>query len=176
MPRIHEELKQSKPFSDAGREFAVTVLRTSDVLRHALERALEPWAISPEQYNVLRILKGAGKEGHPTLAIAERMISRSPNVTRLIDKLIAKGLVRRGEHASDRRVALVVITRDGTRVLGEMDTAVDAVMERVGGISIARLRAAATVMDHVRERIEVQTARESLRTRGVTGRAERANS
>ncbi|MBI3857798.1 MAG: MarR family transcriptional regulator, partial [Planctomycetes bacterium] len=89
---IYGELGQVRPFDRAERELAVVILRTGDVLHHSVSRALAPWGLSNEQYNALRILRGAGEEGRPTLDISTRLISRSPNITRLLDKIIAKGL------------------------------------------------------------------------------------
>ncbi len=85
MAKIYAEIKQSKPLRVPGQEAHITILRTADVLRHAVERAMSPFAISSEQYNVLRILRGAGGAGLATLEIADRMLSRSPNITRLVD-------------------------------------------------------------------------------------------
>ena len=96
---------------------AVTLMRTSDVLHHAVEHALRPWGVSPEQYNVLRILQSAGAEGLPTLEIADRMIARAPNVTRLIDKMIEKGLARRERCGLDRRVVRIWPTGESSKVL-----------------------------------------------------------
>src|SRR5690349_17277825 len=101
MARIYDEIKQSKPFRVRGQEAHVSILRTADVLGHAVERAISPFGLSLEQYNVLRILRGAGDSGLPTLEIAARMISRSPNITRLLDKLIDKGLARRARSEED---------------------------------------------------------------------------
>src|SRR5439155_3512037 len=89
--RIYSEIRQSKPFARPEPELAVVLMRTGDVFHHSIDRALAPWGLSNEQYNALRIRRGAGKGGHPTLEISGRLISRSPNITRLVDKLIEKG-------------------------------------------------------------------------------------
>ena len=104
MGKVSDEIKQERPFDRPEREVAVTLLRTGEVLRHAVESVLRPWDVSPEQYNVLRILHGAKEGGHPALEIARRMIARSPNITRMIDKMVAKGLTNRERVDSDRRV------------------------------------------------------------------------
>src|SRR5262249_14855885 len=92
---IERELKQSRPFPTRGQEAAVGLMRTADLLRRLLEQALEPSGVTAQQYNVLRILRGARPESLPTLEIAERMIERTPGITRLLDRLEAKKLVRR---------------------------------------------------------------------------------
>ena len=84
---IAREIRQTRAFADREDEAAVALLRTVDVLRADLERALAPQSITPQQYNVLRILRGSHPEPLPTLEIAERMIERAPGITRLIDRL-----------------------------------------------------------------------------------------
>lgn len=163
MPGIYDEIQQRKPFEDPGREAVVTLLRTAEVLRHALDRALVPHGISPEQYNVLRILRGARGTGHATLAIAERMISRSPNITRLVDKLIAKGLVRRDREASDRRLAIVLITPEGLTMLRRLDRDVDRVLGGTKCLDPTELRSLISMLDTLRDTLAVETVKEASR-------------
>ena len=92
-PTIARELKQKKPFPSKAEEAAVTLMRTADVLRRFIGTVIEPHGITSQQYNVLRILRGAGERGLPTLEIAERMIESTPGITRLIDRLETKKLV-----------------------------------------------------------------------------------
>src|SRR3954463_5842432 len=112
MGNIYDDLKQSKRFADPRQEAVIALLRTADVLRGRIETALLPHQVSPEQYNVLRILRGAPDHRlpiprgppHPPLPpleIASRMIPRAPNITRLIDKLVQKKLVSRCDHDRD---------------------------------------------------------------------------
>ena len=132
---IAEELRQTRPFATAEREVAVTLLRTSDVLRHAIDHTLRPWGISSEQYNVLRILRGAHPDPLPTLDIRNRMIERMPGITRFLDQLEGRGLVRRARSAEDRRVVLCWITPAGLDLLAAMDDEVD----RADEASVGRL-------------------------------------
>ena len=92
---LQREIRQKKPFRSPAQEAVLGLLRTADVVRRLVARSLEPYDVTPQQYNVLRILRGAGDEGLPTLTIGERMLEDSPGVTRLVDRLIAKGLVSR---------------------------------------------------------------------------------
>src|SRR5213075_1010020 len=92
---IERELKQARPFRTRGQEAAVGLMRTADLVHRLLEQALEPSGVTAQQYNVLRILRGARPESLPTLEIAERMIERTPGITRLLDRLEAKKLLRR---------------------------------------------------------------------------------
>jgi DNA-binding MarR family transcriptional regulator len=165
---IYAELSQTKPFAQLERELAVVILRTGDVLHHSLGRALAPFGLSNEQYNVLRILRGAGEEGHPTLRLSGRLISRSPNITRLLDKLIGKRLVRRDRDAEDRRQAVVRITAAGKELLATVDASVDAVIEKIRVVSADEMRQAVDVLDRVRGAIAVTTVSEELRTRKST--------
>jgi len=118
---LRDEIRQSKPFDSAAQEAILALYRTSDMLRRRFSQLVEPHGISLQQYNVLRILRGAGKTGTPTLDIADRMIEMTPGVTRLLDKLEAKHLVRRERCPEDRRQVLCWITESGLRLLAELD-------------------------------------------------------
>jgi DNA-binding MarR family transcriptional regulator len=131
MGKIAEEIRQTRPFASLEAEAVVTLLRTADVIRTQVEAALKPWGLSGEQYNVLRILRGAPDHTHPTLEIASRMISRAPNITRLIDKLIRKGLVLRQPSAEDRRVVEVRLTPKGLRAVAEATPVLDGLDARL---------------------------------------------
>jgi len=97
------------------------ILRAADVLRRRGAALLEPYGITPQQFNVLRILRGARPDGLCTLTIAERMIERAPGITRLIDRLEAKQLVLRVRSADDRRQVWCRITPAGMRLLARLD-------------------------------------------------------
>jgi DNA-binding MarR family transcriptional regulator len=165
MRKVSDEIKQERPFDRPERELAVTLLRTGDVLHHAVESVLRPWGVSPEQYNVLRILRGAKEGAYPAVEIARRMVARSPNITRMIDKMAAKGLTQRERADVDRRVVRVSITPEGRRVLGELDHAVNRLLTRLGFLSPAQARSLVDQLNAVRERLGVPTAREGGRGR-----------
>lgn len=164
---IYAEIRQTAPFPRPEAELAVVLLRTGDVLHHSIDRALAPRGLSNEQFNALRILRGAGEAGHPTLEISRRLISRSPNITRLLDKLIAKGLARRDRDPRDRRQAVIRITPRGRTVLSECDRAVDGVLAKLRCLSAAEMKAAVSLLDRVREAVQVTTVQESLRSENV---------
>ena len=103
MSAIQKELKQARPFPARSVEGVVALLRTTDLLRRVLSGVVESRRLTLQQFNVLRILRGTGPEGMPTLEIGERMIEQSPGVTRLLDRLEAKALVRRERCPTDRR-------------------------------------------------------------------------
>ena len=94
---------------------------------------MQPHGITLQQYNVLRILRGAGDEGLPTLEIAHRMIEQSPGITRLMDRLEAKGLVRRQRSATDRRQVRCWITPTGLALLEQLDASVNQADEALLG-------------------------------------------
>jgi len=120
-PTIIRELKQKKPFPSKAEEAAVTLLRTADVIRRFIGTVIEPHGITSQQYNVLRILRGAGEHGLPTLEIAERMIESTPGITRLIDRLETKKLVSRERCLTDRRQVFCRITAPGLALLSALD-------------------------------------------------------
>lgn len=118
---LQEELKQTRPFPSAAEEAGVALLRTAALLRRAIAQRVEPHGISPAQYNVLRILRGAGEDGLPTLAVRDRLIEEAPGITRLIDKLEEAGHVRRDRTGKDRRTVRCRITSGGLALLDAMD-------------------------------------------------------
>ena len=119
--RLQLEIKQNKPFSSVTQEAALALMRTADMVRRAVATLVEPHGITPQQYNVLRILRGAGERGLPTLEIADRMIEQTPGITRLIDRLETKKLVIRERCPNDRRQVFCRITPGGLRLLGRLD-------------------------------------------------------
>ena len=124
--QLQREIRQGKPFRSRGQEVVVALLRTADLVRRVVGRTLEPYDITVQQYNVLRILRGAGEKGLPTLEIAERMIEQAPGVTRLLDRLEIKALVRRERCAQDRRQVLCWLTPSGLDLVERLDEPVDS--------------------------------------------------
>src|SRR6202165_2131340 len=102
--------KPPQSFRSREQQATLGLLRTADAVKRSLAQVIEPYGITPQQYNVLRILRGAGEEGLPTLSIGERMIEQTPGVTRLLDRLEAKGLVARCRGESDRRQVFCRLT------------------------------------------------------------------
>jgi DNA-binding MarR family transcriptional regulator len=119
--RIQQEIKQNRPFRSRSQEAAIALMRTADLVRRSVGGIVEPFHLTPQQYNVLRILRGAGEKGLPTLEIAGRMIEETPGITRLIDRLETKHLVSRKRCKTDRRRVWCRITRDGLGLLDQLD-------------------------------------------------------
>ncbi|MDH3206370.1 MAG: MarR family transcriptional regulator [Gemmatimonadota bacterium] len=133
-PSILEEIQQSKPFRSRSQEAYVALLRTADDSRRYISNVLEPEGVTLQQYNVLRILRGAGKSGVATLAIAERMLERTPGVTRLIDRMERKGWVERSRCTEDRRRVWCKITESGLSLLEKLDRPVSDVDDAFGDV------------------------------------------
>ena len=123
---VKDEIRQTKPFKTARQEALVALLRTSDELRRFLAGTVQPAGVTLQQYNVLRILRGAGEGGLPTLEVADRMIEQTPGVTRLIDRLAENGWVERHRCGEDRRRVLCSITDEGLSLLESLDDDVEA--------------------------------------------------
>jgi len=123
--RLQAELKQKVPFRDREQEAYLSLLRTADILQSQVEAKLKDFGLTGTQYNALRILRGAGKEGLPCSEIAERMITRDPDVTRLLNRLEKRGLTTRVHDKRDRRVIHGKITAAGLKLLSEIDEPLD---------------------------------------------------
>jgi DNA-binding MarR family transcriptional regulator len=124
-PGIQSEIKQTKPFSSIEQEAFLALQRTADQLQGRVAEWLKTWGLSPTQYNALRILRGAGEEGLACSEIAERMINRDPDITRLLNRLEKRGLTRRCRDSNDRRVIHAYITREGLELLKKLDVPVE---------------------------------------------------
>jgi DNA-binding MarR family transcriptional regulator len=123
---LRDEIKQMRPFSSLEQEAYLSLGRTWAGLEHAFAEALKPYGVTPTQYNVLRILRGAGEKGLCRSEIMERMISRVPDATRLLDRMEAAGLIERERSSEDRRFVTTRITGDGLRLL---EAAAESVVE-----------------------------------------------
>lgn len=149
--RIQQETRQSRPFRSPQQEAAVALLRTASGVRRLLARVVEAEGLSFAQYNVLRILKGAGAEGLPTLAIRERLVEEAPGITRLVDKLEAAGYLRRERGMPDRRQVLCRLTPAGRALLARLDPQVDAADEAaMAGLDDGQLARLVRLLDALR--------------------------
>jgi DNA-binding MarR family transcriptional regulator len=148
---LRAEIRQGRPFSSPQQEAVLGLLRAADVVRRRLSAAVQPQGITLQQYNVLRILRGAGSAGLPTLDIAARMIEQAPGITRLLDRLRARGLVRRRRCPHDRRQVLCFITANGLSLLGSLDPLVTS-LDRVAlsGMRGRRVHQLIRLLDAVR--------------------------
>jgi len=122
---ILDEIGQTKPFASKHQEALIALMRTTDTVKRHLADEFSGYHVTPQQYNVLRILRGAGKDGLPTLTIADRMIERTPGITRLLDRLEGCGLAERRRCHNDRRRVFAMITDKGLDLLENLDPVTD---------------------------------------------------
>jgi DNA-binding MarR family transcriptional regulator len=148
---LQAELKQRKPFPRVSAEALLSVLRTAAVLEHQMTEALKPYGITHTQYNVLRILRGAGDNGLCGREVAERMVSRVPDVSRLLDRMEEAGLISRERDPGDRRHVTARITRKGLAMLEQATPQLEAVERaRVGQVPTGQLQQLIEVLSTVR--------------------------
>jgi DNA-binding MarR family transcriptional regulator len=163
MSKLKDEIKQHRPFRSEEAEAALNIHKTADVLQTRMAELLKPAGLSPTQYNVLRILRGAHRdhlEGFGgcreggTLACSEvsrRMISREPDMTRMLDRLEKRGLIARARDEKDRRVVCTRITDAGLELISSLDAPVEAlVRQQLGHLGSVKLRQLIDLLEEVR--------------------------
>jgi DNA-binding MarR family transcriptional regulator len=152
--KLKEEIKQKKPFESLEAEVFLNLQRTTDALMRGMVEALKPAGISATQYNVLRILRGAGEEGLACRDISERMVTRDPDITRLLDRMEAAELVNRSRENTDRRVITARITEKGLRLLEELDESlVQLQKDQLGHLGKNRLKSLIELLEQAREKV-----------------------
>jgi DNA-binding MarR family transcriptional regulator len=138
---LRDEIRQTRPFDSLEQEALLAIERTAAVLMHRFGDALKPHGITPTQYNVLRILRGAGPAGLCRNEIRDRLVAQVPDVTRLLDRMEHAGLVERERGEADRRLVTTRITRQGVQLLKRLDAPVlDVHRRHLGHLSAAQLR------------------------------------
>ena len=153
MPSLREEIKQTRPFQSLREEALLNIVRTAGVLGYATGEALKPHGLTGAQYNVLRILRGAGASGLPCSAIGERMITRDSDVTRLLDRLEGMGLIERTRGEDDRRVVTTRLTEDGKALAGRLDPVIRGVQQRLlGHLDDGSLKTLIGLLEQAREK------------------------
>jgi DNA-binding MarR family transcriptional regulator len=121
MAELAEEIKQTKPFPSKEQEVFLNIQRTAEVLGWTVIEILKPFELTQVQYNVLRILRGAGEEGIKCSEISERLVTKDSDITRLLDRLENRGLVARERDEKDRRIVVSRITEEGLDTLAQLD-------------------------------------------------------
>jgi DNA-binding MarR family transcriptional regulator len=149
--RLKKEIKQKRPFRSVHEEVVLALTRTADQVALPVNEVLRDASLSTSQYNVLRILRGAGDEGLPCGEIAERMVRRDPDLTRLLDRLEARALVTRQRGTRDRRVVTAAITAEGMALLAELDEPVESsIRTALGRVPVKRLRVLLEMLEEIR--------------------------
>jgi DNA-binding MarR family transcriptional regulator len=152
---IQAEILQTKPFPGLEDEAVVSLHRTADQLQGSFSDMLKPYGLSPTQFNALRILRGAGEAGRACSEIAERMVNRDPDITRLLDRLERRGLAARSREGRDRRVIITRITPAGLELLRGLDRPIEEFnRKQLGHLSDQQLRALVKLLEVVRDRAE----------------------
>lgn len=151
--RLLNDIKQTKPFHSVSLEVYINVVRTADELNRCTSSLLREQDLTLAQYNVLRILIGAGSAGLPCNEIGSRLITHDPDVTRLIDRLERRQLVARSRDCADRRVVTVRITAEGSAAVQacDMDRRTTAALaERFAKLSPENCQTLITLLEHLR--------------------------
>lgn len=148
---LREELKQNKPFNSLEQEALLSVVRTSAALMDKFELFLRPYGITSTQYNVLRILRGAEPEGLCRNDLRDRMLTRMPDVTRLLDRMEEAGLVERTRDTEDRRMVTSRITKQALQLLTTLDPIVaENEKQFFSGISPDQIQMLIDVLESIR--------------------------
>jgi DNA-binding MarR family transcriptional regulator len=147
-------LKQNRPFVSLEQEVYLSILRTASELSYAVDQFFRPFDITPSQYNVLRILRGAGTGGLCRNEISERMVTATPDMTRLLDRMEKSGWVTRERAVEDRRQVSTHITKSGMELLARLERPTgDFVTPLFAGAKISDLKTVLKVNDQIRTRL-----------------------
>ena len=131
-------------------EAALAVVRKADYFLQRATDLLKGYGLSPTQYNVLRILRGAGKAGASCKDIGSKLIARDPDITRLMDRLETRGLLARGRHPEDRRIVTHVLTDGGLALVNELDRPVQEMHRAtLGNLAPAKLEALIAILEEI---------------------------
>ncbi len=153
MLKLKDEIKQTKPFTSLEQEAMLSIQRTDALLGYSIIEALKPYDVTPTQYNVLRILRGAGPSGLCREDIRQRLIAQVPDVTRLLDRMEEAGLVGRERDSADRRLVTSRITDAGLALLAKLEAPIARLHEQqLGHMTNAELRSLITLLARARER------------------------
>ncbi len=157
-PRNRRRGKQHPHFDSSVQEVFLQLWRTYDRLKSLEDELFGQHQLSAQQYNALRLLRSAHPETLPTLALGRRLISRSPDMTRMLDRLEKRGLIRRERRTENRRVVEISITAAGRLLLDELSDAVSDMHERqLGHLSKARQRQLIELLKEARQPLEDET-------------------
>ena len=147
-------LKQTRPFVSLEQEVYLSLLRTTSELSHAVDQFFRPFGITSSQYNVLRILRGAGADGLCRNEISERMVTATPDMSRLLDRMEKAGWVTRERAEDDRRQVSTYITKSGMELLAKLETPTnDFVVRLFAGAAVSDLKTVLKVNDRIRTKL-----------------------
>ena len=148
---LQREIRQTKAIALLEEEASLNIIRTADLLMRRITELFKHHNLSPAQYNVLRILRGAGKEGASCKDIGERLLARDPDITRLMDRLEGRRLVVRGRAKEDRRVVTHCLTKEGLALVNALDRPMDKLHRGVmRGVPHAKLKDLISTLEEIR--------------------------
>ena len=151
MGDLKSEIRQTKAFPTVYEEAYLNLERTAALLNDAFEQMLKPYGITGTQYNVLRILRGAGTDGLCRNEVRDRLVTRMPDVTRLLDRMENAGLIIRERSTEDRRQVSTQLTAEGRRLVDDLDAPVTAEHKaRLEHLDPAQLRTLIDLLTQVR--------------------------
>jgi DNA-binding MarR family transcriptional regulator len=149
--KLQQEIQQRKPIRLLEEEASLNIVRTADLLGQRLSEVLKPYNLSDTQYNVLRILRGAGDEGASCKDIGNRLVTRDPDITRLMDRLESRGLIYRDRAKEDRRVVIHKLTADGLALVNALDQPIESIHQAaIGHMSKSKLRDLIALLEELR--------------------------
>ena len=150
--KLAAEIQQTKPFALLEEEAVLNIVRTAEVIGQASAAFLREFDLSPTQYNVLRILRGAEPKGATCSQIGERMINHDPDITRLLDRLESRGFITRDRSKEDRRVVITRITNAGLELVSRIDRPLRAYLKaRMGKLDQEGLTSLIGQLEQIRE-------------------------
>jgi len=150
--KLAAELHQNKPFARPEEEALLNLLRTHEFIQQRQTEFFKRFQLTPTQYNILRILRGAGKEGVTCARAAERMVAADPDITRLLDRLEARKLIQRERGSQDRRVVVSRIAEDGLELIETIDKPLAEFLKRhVGRVGRKKLGELIEILESIRE-------------------------
>lgn len=150
--KLEEEIQQRKGFKDEWEKLLLNILFTGNWINTYQHHQLKPYNLTPEQYNILRIIKGCDPEPVSVNLLKSRMLNKMSNASRLVEKLRQKGFVKRDECQSDRRRVEVCITQDGLELLARIEEQEAKLSERFNHVSQEEAAKFNELLDRFRDR------------------------
>ncbi len=148
---LKSAIKQSKPFKSLHEELLLTLVRTAADVEHQMAQGFKPFGLTTTQYNVLRILRGAGTDGLCRNEIGARLVRQVPDVTRLLDRMEEAGLIVRERGGADRRYVTTRLTAQGLTLVNSLDAEVTAMhTTQVGHLTEKQMKALMDLLEDVR--------------------------
>jgi DNA-binding MarR family transcriptional regulator len=150
--KLAREIGQTKPFALREEEAFLNLARTFEFLQQRLADLLKGFELTPTQYNLLRILRGAGEAGVTCSQAAERMLTPDPDMTRLLDRMKTRSLIQRERSREDRRIVITRITQEGLQLAGAIDEPLQTLLRSlIGRIGERKLTALIDTLETLRE-------------------------